>query len=134
MEAELITDNCTEQLKQGQNKQPAEETARKKCPLCAEQIQAEAIKCRYCGEYLDGFSRAGSRPREKKWYFTTPSVVIALLCFGPLALPLVWFNPRYKPATRLIITVIVLVVTVLCAYLAASAYRQLLDQFTALAI
>ncbi len=135
METESITHSCTEQSKQGQNKQPAEETAgMKKCPFCAEQIQAEAIKCRYCGEYLDGFSRAGSRPREKKWYFTTPSVVIALLCVGPLALPLVWFNPRYKPATRLVITVIVLVFTVLCAYLAASAYRRLLDQFTALGI
>ena len=135
METELITHSCTEQSKQGQNKQPAEETVRmKKCPFCAEQIQSEAIKCRYCGEYLDGFSRAGSRPREKKWYFTTTSVVIALLCAGPLALPLVWFNPRYKPATRLIITVIVLAVTVLCTYLAASAYRQLLGQLTALGI
>jgi len=135
MEAELVAHSCTEQSKQGQNKQPAEETVRmKKCPFCAEQIQAEAIKCRYCGEYLDGFSRAGSRPREKKWYFTTPSVVIALLCVGPLALPLVWFNPRYKPATRLIITVIVLVVTVLCTYLAASAYRQLLNQLTTLGV
>ena len=135
METELITHSCTEQSKQGPNKQPSEETVKmKKCPFCAEQIQAEAIKCRYCGEYLDGFSRAGSRPREKKWYFTTPSVVIALLCVGPLALPLVWFNPRYKPATRLIITVIVLAVTVLCTYLAASAYRQLLGQLTALGI
>ncbi len=135
METELITHSCTEQSKQGQNKQPAEETVRmKKCPFCAEQIQSEAIKCRYCGEYLDGFSRAGSRPREKKWYFTTSSVVIALLCVGPLALPLVWFNPRYKAATRLIITVIVLVVTVLCTYLAASVYRQLLDQLTTLGI
>ena len=135
METELITDSCIEQSKQVQNKQPAEEAVRmKKCPFCAEQIQAEAIKCRYCGEYLDGFSRAGSRPREKKWYFTTPSVVIALLCVGPLALPLVWFNPRYKPATRLIITVIVLVVTVLCTYLAATTYQKLLDQITALGI
>jgi len=135
MEAELITHSCTAQSKQGPNKQPAEETARmKKCPFCAEQIQSEAIKCRYCGEYLDGFSRAGSRPREKKWYFTTSSVVIALLCVGPLALPLVWFNPRYKAATRLIITVIVLVVTILCTYLAASTYRQLLEKLTTLGI
>ncbi len=135
METESIIHSCTEQSKQGQNKQFAEETAgMKKCPFCAEQIQTEAIKCRYCGEYLEGFSRAGSRPREKKWYFTKTSVVIALLCVGPLALPLVWFNPRFKPATRLIITVIVLVVTVLCTYLAASAYRRLLDQFTALGI
>ncbi len=135
METELVTDSCVEQSKQVPNKQSAEEaTGMKKCPFCAEQIQAEAIKCRYCGEYLDGFSRAGSRPREKKWYFSTSSVVIALLCVGPLALPLVWFNPRYKAATKLIITVIVLAVTVLCTYLAASTYRKLLDQITTLGI
>jgi hypothetical protein len=133
METELMTYDGSEQSIREQNKPPEEHTTgMKKCPFCAEQIQAQAVKCRYCGEFLDGSRRAGSKHRPKKWYFATPTVVIALLCLGPLALPLVWFNPRYKAMTRIIITVVVLVVTALCMYLMAYAYQLLLNQVHAL--
>jgi hypothetical protein len=51
-----------------------------------------------------------------------------------LGLPLVWVNPHYRLATRLLITAVVFAVAVLCAYLLAAAYGRMLDQLHALGI
>lgn len=76
----------------------------KKCPYCAEEIQDDAIKCRYCGEFLD-------KKQQEKWYFKTYWLIIAFLCIGPLALPLLWINPRFSRRTKIIVSIIVIILS-----------------------
>ncbi len=49
--------------------------------------------------------------KKAAWYFNTSVVVIALLSAGPLALPLVWWHPRYRRVVKIVVTVITLALT-----------------------
>lgn len=82
----------------------------KKCPYCAESIQNEAVKCRFCGEFL-----AKSNP--EKWYFKPYFLVIAFFCIGPFMLPLVWLHPGFNRAVKIILSAAIILISILLGFL-----------------
>ena len=60
--------------------------------------------------------------------------MIAILSFGPLALPLVWFHPHYKRNTQIVVSVVVLALTVWCIIIMKDLYLQLVQQAKELGI
>jgi phage shock protein PspC (stress-responsive transcriptional regulator) len=51
-------------------------TGTKLCPYCAEEVRAQAVKCRYCGSRLDG------ERFTSDWYRTANDRMIAGVCGG----------------------------------------------------
>ena len=51
--------------------------------------------------------------KSAPWFLDKPFVFIMLFIFGPLALPLVWFSPRFSITWKIGTTILALVLTAL---------------------
>ena len=67
-------------------------------------------------------------PSEEKkipWYYKSGSIVIAFLCVGPLALPLVWFNPRMSVTKKIIWSVVIAVLSYFLAVMTIESFKKI---------
>ncbi len=96
----------------------------RKCPFCAEEIQDDAIKCRWCNEFL-----AAQPVAKARWYNKTSTIFVGFLVLGPLVLPLVWTNPRYSQQKKIIVSALIIAATILMVYAAGAMMKQMQDQY-----
>lgn len=67
---------------------------------------------------------------REKWYFKTYVLIFGVLVVGPLALPLLWINPKYKKSTKVIWTLIILVISFALTWVMSESLKNIQQYYS----
>jgi len=69
---------------------------------------------------------------KEKWYLKTSIFVLALLCVGPLALPLLWINPQYSIKMKVFISAAVIILTYYMVVVTFASIKNIMSYYSQL--
>lgn len=74
---------------------------------------------------------ASEEPKNVKlvaWYFDSKFVLLMLFIFGPFALPLVWFSPKFSTTWKIGTTLLAVVIAILLGKVTAMMFHFLSER------
>ena len=97
------------------------------CLACGATMATPATYCSQCGKLLN--PAHVSAPPGSKWYQNVWLLLILLFfVLGPFGLPLVWKHPRFSRATKLTLTLVMVVYTVVLVQLTMRMFQAVTQE------
>lgn len=71
---------------------------------------------------------------KPKWYFKKGPLILSLIVIGPLALPLLWANPRYSTTAKVFWSSVILGITIGLGLVTHQLLQILLKQLSEMSV
>ncbi len=94
------------------------------CPFCHEPLEDGTKTCPFCEKPLPVFAPVQKVEKKPKWYQNPTALVIGFFVVGPFVIPAIWSHPRYSQTTKIVLTIVVLVLTALIIIPTVGVFQQ----------